>query len=211
MADTTPDTAALDTIAIGDFLESVGAKSPAPGGGAVAAVVMGLSAALGRMVVNYSVGRKALAEYATDHERALTTLASLSQSAAAAADADQQAYTRLNALWKLPEDDPDRLAGWDSAVKAAIAAPRGVLDQAVHILMTLVTLEGKTNRFLASDLAMAAILAEAAARSAAWNVRINLALLDDDENRAALTTGLATTLATAADLARGIESRLLQG
>jgi formiminotetrahydrofolate cyclodeaminase len=40
-----------------------------------------------------------------------------------------------------------------------------------------------TNKFLRSDLAIAAVLGEAAARSAWWNVLVNLALIPDADER----------------------------
>ena len=47
-----------------------------------------------------------------------------------------------------------------------------------RILTTLKTLIGKTNGMLASDLAIAAILAESSARTAYWNVGINSNQMD---------------------------------
>ena len=43
------------------FLMAAASKQPAPGGGSVTALVGALSAAMGEMVLNYSVGKKDLA------------------------------------------------------------------------------------------------------------------------------------------------------
>ena len=48
-------------LTLDQFLDSVAAKTPAPGGGAVASAVGALSAALAGMVVSYSTGKKNLA------------------------------------------------------------------------------------------------------------------------------------------------------
>ncbi len=162
-----------------DLIRSLGDKSPTPGGGAVAAVTAALAAAISRMVVSFSVGRKTLAEHAELHDEALRTLNDLSQTAIAAASEDARAFEALSELWKLPEDDERRQREWDDALRAAIEAPMHVLGSALGVLHLLIRLHGATNRMLDSDLAIGAILADAAARSAAWNVRINLPHLTD--------------------------------
>src|SRR3954447_21716538 len=53
---------------IADFLTAAAAKQPAPGGGSATALAGALAAAMSEMVLNYSVGKKDLAE----HQPALT-------------------------------------------------------------------------------------------------------------------------------------------
>ena len=67
----------LDRLSVDELLAEIGAKSPTPGGGAVACVTAALAAALGRMVVNYSVGKPSLAEHDALHQAALEALADL--------------------------------------------------------------------------------------------------------------------------------------
>lgn len=169
---------------VAGLLEAIAAKTPVPGGGAVAALVGALGAALANMVVAYSAGRKSLAAHAALHEEAATALAALAESALALADADAEAYAALAELWKLPEDDPLRRDGWEDAVTAAIEAPRAVIEVAVSTFQWLERLADTTNPNLASDLAIAAVLAETAVRAAAWNVRINLPHVQDDRDAA---------------------------
>ncbi len=192
------------------FIDSLGAKSPTPGGGAVASLVSALGAALGKMVVAYSVGKKKLAEHDAHHRAALEELDTLAKESLDLADRDARAYAALNALWKLDRDDPKRREAWPGAVKAAIAAPREVLEVALRTIERLKALCGRTSRMLDSDLAIAAVLAEAAARAAAWNVRINLPLLDDRSERASFEADLADALARARDIVQEIEQRVMQ-
>tara|TARA_B100001121_G_C18182677_1_gene386404 strand:- start:126 stop:512 length:387 start_codon:yes stop_codon:yes gene_type:complete len=95
------------------------------------------------------------------------------------AQQDADAYGRLNELWKLKEDDPIRAEGWDQAVDGAIDAPLDVMRQAHEMLELLSRLVEATTPMLLSDLAVAAITAESAARSAHWNVSINLPSVRD--------------------------------
>ena len=187
----------LETPTVRELLDSIGAKTPTPGGGAVASITAALGAALGMMVVNYSIGRKSLAEFDDLHREALRTLQELADAALDGAGKDAEAYGRLNALWKLKEEDERRRREFPEAVGAAIDAPRQVMGTALGVLHLLKRLCGRSNRMLASDVAVAAILAEAGLRSAAWNVRINLPLLEDRDEATRIETEME------GDLARG--------
>ena len=102
-----------------ELLCSVAARTPAPGGGAVAATVGALAAALSEMVINYSRGKPEAggAEELIEEARRLEAMR---DSALALADADAEAFTRLSALWKLKPDDERRRSGWNDAVTGAI-------------------------------------------------------------------------------------------
>lgn len=188
-----------------EFLEAVAGKQPTPGGGAVASVVAALAAALSRMVVNYSAGKRSLAAHDALHQEALLALEELGNRALRLAEDDASAYGRLNSLWKLDKTDPKRIAEFPAAVEQAIAAPHAILHACMETLRLLERLCGKTNAMLASDLAIAAVLADAGARSAAWNVKINLPLLDDDDVREMFRSTIAQTLNDARTLAERIE------
>ncbi|MHC4909734.1 MAG: cyclodeaminase/cyclohydrolase family protein, partial [Planctomycetota bacterium] len=137
---------------------------------------------------------------------ALEHLRGLAGRALDLAEADARAYGALNALWKLADDDPKRVAEWRGAVDAAIAAPRDILATAVEILDQLDVLRGNTSRMLRSDLAIGAVLAEAAARAAVWNVRINLPLLTDEAAAEALEAETAAALDDVGRRVRDLET-----
>jgi formiminotetrahydrofolate cyclodeaminase len=196
----------IDEQTIGAFLTSLGAKTPTPGGGAVASLTAAIGAALGRMVVRYSAGKKKLAEHDALHVEALEKLETYGTRALELAEADAEAYGRLNELWKLDRDDERRRREFPDAVRAAIDAPRGVVELSLDLLRLCDRLCGRSSRMLASDLAIAAVLAEAAAASAAWNVRINLPLLDDADEAARRESQTTTSLDEAARLRAAVEA-----
>lgn len=168
------------------LLEAIGGKTPTPGGGAAAAITAALGAALARMVVEFSVGRKSLAAHDALHREAIEGLRDMANRCVELARQDAAAYGRLNALWKLPEDDPQRKQDWDAAVEGAIDVPRRIMDVGTQSLDLMGRLVGTTNAMLRSDLAIAAILGEAAVRAGLWNVRINLPLVRDRERAATI-------------------------
>lgn len=199
----------IETLAsqsVDAFLDSLATKTPTPGGGAAASIVAALGAALGRMVLNYSVGKKKLAEHDALHHNALAALESRQHRAIELAQEDADAYGRLNDLWKLGSEDERRQREFAGAVRAAIAAPSAVLESCLETLDLLESLTGKTNRMLDSDLAIAAVLAQSGARSAGWNVRINLPLLEDDAEQAAIRARIDKQIKRAESQCRAIEA-----
>lgn len=197
---------AIASQPVGAFLEALAAKQPVPGGGAVAGVVAAVAAGLGEMVLQYSLGKKSLADHQPLLEALRPRLESIRLLALRLADEDAVAYARLNALWSLPAEDPRRQREWPEAVLGAAEVPLRILDAAEQLLSIAAEMNGTTTASLRSDLAIAALLAEAAMRSAAWSVRVNLPFLDDPERAASFERVLAAALANASASVAAIEA-----
>jgi len=162
---------------LSELLESLGEKTPTPGGGAATGMTAATAAALALMVVRFSRGKNSLAAHEGMLRNAEAMLDRSRTEFLRLADADAAAYEALHALWRLGEDDPKRQAEIPLAARGAIAVPHEVMERCDSLAALLEELVGRTSRSLASDLAIAAILTDAAARGAAWNVRVNLPLL----------------------------------
>jgi formiminotetrahydrofolate cyclodeaminase len=195
----------LRSFTVADFMNQLGAKTPAPGGGAAASVAGALAASLARMVVAYSVGKKSLAEHQGTLERAAVILARASEMLLELADEDAAAYALVNELSRLPETDARRGREWGGAVDASINVPRAVVGACADLLRLMESLCAITNTQLRSDLAIAAILTEAAGRSGWWNVRVNLAFITDAGARAEIERGMRALLDEAAGRRAKIE------
>ncbi|MFN0133198.1 MAG: cyclodeaminase/cyclohydrolase family protein [Phycisphaerales bacterium] len=172
----------LSSLPFGDLLARVAAKTPAPGGGAVASASAALAAALARMVVAYSLGKKSLADHQPDLAKADAALVRAGEMLLTLADEDAAAYEVLNGLSRLPEGDPRR-ADLPAAQLAASRPPLAVIAACADLLRLFERLAPITNRHLHSDLAIAAVLAESAARASLWNVTVNAATLDERTRR----------------------------
>lgn len=191
----------MHAMPLGELLASLAAKSPTPGGGAAAAHAGAIAVALAEMVVAYSVGRKSLAA----HEPLLLDAAAVLARARAAllrlAEEDAAAYGAVNELQRLPESDPRR-AALPRAVRAAVAVPMAAATTCAEALGIMVTLRGRSNPHLASDLRIAELLAHAGVRASACNVEVNLPSLADateaDAARAQVQALLARADSTAA-------------
>jgi formiminotetrahydrofolate cyclodeaminase len=200
-----PDTSPFTALPFERFLDAIGSKTPTPGGGAVASAVGAIGAALGSMVVAYSVEKKSLAAHRPELEAAVVQLARAREVLLLLADADMAAYGALNVLQKLPETDPARVKGWADAVAGALHAPSSMLAAANDLLRLFEKLRPITNEWLKSDLAIAAVLAEACARAAAWNVKINLPLVSEADKRARIESETDRAVADARTRCAAIE------
>ena len=176
----------LADMTINEFLSRLGSKQPVPGGGAVAGVSNAISAGLGGMVIAYSLGKRSLTEHQSMLEESGRTLETLRERSMRQADADADAYGRLNALWSRPQDDPERIEGFQDAVRGAINAPGEIMETASLILEVLERLPGRSAPHLASDLSIAIETATMGARAAERNVSVNLPLITNEEERASL-------------------------
>jgi len=168
---------------IGDFLHAAAAKQPAPGGGSVAALAGALSASMGEMVLNYSVGKKNLAQHEPELRSALAELTRARGLLLQLMAEDQQAYEALTAAKKLPESSPTRQRDFDVALLASIRVPQAMGATALAVLELADRLVAKVNPYLLSDLAVSCELAMATVRCAVYNVRANLPDVADPADR----------------------------
>jgi formiminotetrahydrofolate cyclodeaminase len=166
-----------------DLLTSVSAKTPTPGGGAVASAVGALAAALAQMVVSYSIGKKSLTAHQAELESADRSLRIARHLLLALAEEDAQAYGLVNELMKLPEDASRRKSELPGAISASIQVPMAVIAACDDLLRLCERMAPITNPHLHSDLAIAAVLAESCARASRWNVAVNAAMLPDAATR----------------------------
>jgi formiminotetrahydrofolate cyclodeaminase len=158
---------------LAQFLDAAAAKQPAPGGGSVTALAGALAAAIGEMVLNYSVGKKGLEAHQDDLKSALSELHRARHVMVELMVEDQAAYQALTAAKKLPSNAPNRQLEYASALKASINTPQLIAVTAAAILSLTDRLVEKVNYYLLSDLAVCAELAMATVRCGIYNVRVN--------------------------------------
>ena len=195
----------IGELTVAQLLDAIASKQPTPGGGAVAAVTVATAAALGEMVVRYRIGKKAAEPHKALHADVTEVLGGLRSASLSLAETDAAAFRRLSALWKLDPDDPARQGGWVDAVAGAIDAPLQVMTAGLTVLDALDRVRGTVGTMLRSDLAIAAVLAQAGSEAAAWNVRINLPLLGEGAQAADLQQQTASAVARARSLREQVE------
>ena len=184
---------------IDDFLRATAARQPTPGGGSVSALVGALACAIGEMVLNYSIGKKGLEIYREDLDLALHELHTGRDMMLLLMVEDQNAYAAVSSLRKQPSS-PERDKKYAEALEASIATPQSMAATALMLLSTCERIVDLVNWHLLSDLAVCAELALATGRCGIYNVRVNLAELQDKQKSQKIEAELQQMLA------RGVES-----
>ncbi len=175
MTEAAPDYAELP---LGDFLEMVASREPAPGGGASAAIAVALAAALSSMA----------ARFATDHLSTAEDLChraeELRSRVMPLARADAEAYGRVLDAYRASRDDEElRERGIQAALSEAVDVPLSIAEFGAEVvgIATQLAEEGSPN--LRGDAVTSVLLAGAGVRAAVTLVEINLSAANIDDER----------------------------
>lgn len=161
-------------LPLGRFLDDVAARTPAPGGGGVAAAVGAMAAALARMTVEYTVGKKKYAEHQARLRGLLDEFRRAGAMLGELIGEDMAAYERYAAAQKSAD-----VAEQARATATAVAVPMEIMAVAEAVVARLDEAKGFLNPALYGDVQVAAILADAVVASAAILARGNLGSLPD--------------------------------
>ena len=198
------------------FVASVASSEPIPGGGSVAAHAGALAAALARMVAGLTIGKKKYAAVDGEMRGVADRAAKLSSKLTSLVQSDADAYAAVAAAYKLPKESTDAAASRSAAIQdALLGAAKIPLETCracrdVAELASIVASKGNTNAI--TDAGVCALLAEAGCRGASYNVRINVASLEDRARGSALADEanklVTDTGAIAAEVAAAVEKAL---
>jgi len=165
------------------FTAAVASAAPTPGGGSVAAYVGTLAAALTQMVAGLTVGKPKFAAVDAEMRAVLGESSALAAKLSDLVTRDADSYAAVSAAYKMPKEPEAATAARREAIaQALMGAARVPLETAqicLRVAQLAATAATQGNPNAVSDAGVAALLAEAACRGAAYNVRINVAALTD--------------------------------
>lgn len=168
---------------VDQFLDALASGAPTPGGGSVSALAGALGAALLSMVGHLTAGKERFVEVDGQVRALLERTEMLRGELAWLSERDSDAYRALSAAYKLPRrEDLDRQARSEAIQTALIAAtetPMQIAELSRQVLDCCRPLAETGNPNAISDAGVAALLADAALRSAMLNVLVNLKEIKD--------------------------------
>ncbi len=187
-----------------DFLDKLASSSPEPGGGSASALAAAIGAALVSMVANLTVGKAKYADVqdqvaglAKDSEAVRARLQELVQE-------DTEVYGVLAGAFKMPRETDQEKAGRDEAIqeacKGATMVPYAIAEQCLEVARLSEVAADIGNVGAVSDAGVAALIADAAARSAALNVKINLTTIKDSAFNEEKWSGITDILSRTSEL-----------
>lgn len=167
------------------FLDDVASAAPTPGGGSVAALAGALGAGLTAMVCSLTIGKKKYAGVGEEMTSVLRQAEELRGRFTTLIEKDALAFDKVMEAYGLPRDtEPQqalRSAAITEATKEATLVPLEVMKHCIDGLALAQQVAANGNVNAASDAGVSAVMLNAACESAAYNVRINLNGLSDQE------------------------------
>jgi len=174
----------LADLSIKDYLAKTASGDPVPGGGSSAALNAALAAALTEMVANLTIGRRGFEAVDADMRAVAAKAAGLRFSLTADVDRDSDSYAQVLKAFQRPKateaEKAARTEAVQEAFRQAALVPLGVARAAVSLMDLGRIVIAKGNPNAASDGAAGVLAARMAARTAVYNVRINLGSIKDE-------------------------------
>ncbi len=166
------------------FLSRVAGPTPTPGGGSVAAHAGALGAALAQMVAGLTVGKKKYAAVEEEMKSLALQASTLRRQLGALVQRDADAYERVRAAYAMPREPEAAAQARQAAIQDALVfaseIPLETAQAAAAVTELAAAVAERGNANAATDGAVAALMAEAACKGAALNVRVNIVSLDGD-------------------------------
>ena len=170
---------------VNEFLDALASKAPVPGGGSGAALGGALAAGLLSMVCNLTIGKKGYEEVEDDMREILERSEELRKRLPELLQEDTRVYSQVMDTYRMPrgtdEEKAARTTAMQSALKNAAQVPLQIAECCAGIIEMCLPAAHKGNKWAVSDAGVAALMGEAALRSAALNVWINLGAITDED------------------------------
>ncbi|MBZ9687610.1 cyclodeaminase/cyclohydrolase family protein [Clostridium estertheticum] len=185
----------LDEKTVREFINELGSNSPAPGGGSVAALGASLASALGAMVFNLTVGKKAYNEYSDEDKmlvnKYLEECLKHKDKFLDLMNKDTEVFLILMSAFKLPKESDEekkiRSAKIQEGYQKALEIPLSVAEESYKIYEYVKIAAKLGNKNAISDAGVSALMLQASIESAILNVKINLSSIKDETYKQEIT------------------------
>ena len=166
-------------------MEALASKSSVPGGGGAAALGGSMAAALGSMVANLTIGKKAYAQVESQAAEMEKRLSALRLEFLDLINRDARAFEPLSKAYGLPkgteEECRHRRKVMEAGLYEASIVPMEMMEKTLELLHLLEVMEKIGSRLAISDIGVAVQYARSTLLSASMNVFINTNMMEDRE------------------------------
>ncbi|OGT79092.1 MAG: methenyltetrahydrofolate cyclohydrolase, partial [Gammaproteobacteria bacterium RIFCSPLOWO2_02_FULL_61_13] len=167
-----------------DFLDELASKAPTPGGGGAAAVMGAMGAALVSMVAHFTLGKKGYEAVESESAGLLQQAEALRRQLAEMVRADVDAFNQVMGAYGMARESDvqkaERTTAIQAALKQAADVPLACAELCAEVIRLTRPMAAIGNKNVISDVGVAVLAAEAALRSAALNVYVNIGAIKDE-------------------------------
>ncbi len=175
----------LASLSVRKFVESVAARTSAPGGGSVSALLASLGVGLGTMVSRLTYGVRKFDDVEPKMRKIIPPLYEITQKLIPMIDADTNAFNDYLEGVRMPKDTPEqqaaRNAAMQSGLKKAIEVPLTTMRLGDSAWDSMIELAKYGNIASKSDVEVGSKALETGIWGAYKNVMINLPGIEDKE------------------------------
>ncbi|XP_045897155.1 formimidoyltransferase-cyclodeaminase-like [Micropterus dolomieu] len=198
----------LVSLSLQQFVQSVGARTAAPGGGSVSAAIAALGAALGAMVGQMTYGKRQFENLDGVMRRLIPPFHQAMNDLLLMVDADSSAFNSYMAALKMPKNTAEEMKRRQAAMQEGLQQAAGVplaLAERISVLWpSLKEMVVHGNMACKSDAQVAAKALETAVFGAYYNITINLKDVADDTFKTATQARASALLQEAKESAAAI-------
>lgn len=200
---------------VSEFLAAIASSKPVPGGGSVAAHTGALGAALVHMVAGLTVGKKKYAAVENEMKEVAAKALELTARLSSLVKRDADAFSAVSLAYKLPNEKPEdtarRKQKIEQSLLGAATVPLETARACLEVAKLAFTCAERGNANALSDSGVAALLAQAGARGAAYNVMINISGLDDKDAATSLRSSIESLMDECDAVCDAVKSIVVQG
>ena len=189
-----------------ELLEDIASKSPAPGGGSVAALSGAFGASLVSMVCNLTIGKKKFRDIEDEFKKVLEEAQSLKDELLFLSKEDVKAFNEVMAAFKIDGEKKEKML--QDAYQGAANVPLLTARKCLKIIELADFVSEKGNPNTITDAGVSALMAHAGFQGAVFNVRVNLKYIEDETFISAIDGELKDLEKKVGELMAVIEKRV---
>ena len=171
-------------MSLHEFQQALASSQPTPGGGTAAAIALGQSSALIRMVSGLTLGNEKWKDGWGAARDAVTIVDTIFTRSGELAKLDSDAFDQVMQAYRMPKSTEDEKSSRLNQIRKSTLYAAEIPYQTVKLGMDLLScmelLAQNGNANAVSDVGVASLLATAAVKGALFNVEINLKSLPEE-------------------------------